>query len=118
MTTPKRWPNWAKEARDLLRESRSKLAKKSYKNGQLYFKMRKYDAALIYLEEIVNGFHDTQWAAPAQFQIAEVYFKQKKYDQAKEEYERFLENFPQDKLAEKARERLEKLNSETGHAEK
>ena len=108
----------ANEAQDLLRESRSKLAKKSYKNGQLYFKMRKYDAALIYLEEVVNGFHDTEWAAPAQFQIAEVYLKQKKYDRAKEEFERFLENFPQDKLAKKAKQRLEKLNSGTGHAEK
>ena len=108
----------AKEAQDLLRESRSKLAKKAYKNGRLYFNMRKYDAALIYLEEVVNGFHDTEWLAPAQFQIAEVYFRQKKYDRAKEEYEKFLENFPQDRLAKKAKQRLEKLNSGTGHAGK
>jgi TolA-binding protein len=65
---------------------------------------------LIYLKDVINGYHDTEWAAPAQFQIAEVYFKQEKYDQAKTEYQKFLEIFPQDKLAKKAKERLEKLN--------
>ncbi len=100
----------AKEAFDLLKECRSKLAKKAYKNGRLYFKRKQYEAALIYLKDVINGYHDTKWVAPAQFQIAEVYFKQKKYDQAKTEYQKFLENFPQDKLAKKAKERLEKLN--------
>jgi len=108
----------AKEAFDLLKECRSKLAKKAYKNGHLYFKRKQYEAALIYLKDVINGYHDTEWVAPAQFQIAEVYFKQKKYDQAKEEYQKFLENFPQDKLAKKAKERLEKLNSKKTHAEK
>jgi len=106
------------EAQELLRESRSKLAKKAYKNGRLYFKMKNYESALIYLKDVVNGYHDTKWAAPAQFQIAEVYFKQNKYDQAKEEYQKFLEDFPQDKLAKKAKERLKKLNSKETHAEK
>jgi outer membrane protein assembly factor BamD len=108
----------AQEALDLLRESRSKLAKKAYKTGTLYLKMKRYDAALIYLRDVVNEYHDTRWTVPAQFQIAEVYFKQKKYDQAKGEYEKFLENFPQDKLAKEAKQRLKKLNSENSHAKK
>jgi len=107
----------AKEAFDLLKECRSKLAKKAYKNGHLYFKRKQYEAALIYLKDVINGYHDTEWAAPSQFQIAEVYFKQKKFDQAKTEYQKFLESFPQDKLAKKAKERLEKLNSKKSHAE-
>ncbi len=108
----------AKEAFGLLNLCRTKLAKKAYKNGWLYFKRKQYEAALIYLKDVINGYHDTEWAVPAQFQIAEVYFKQKKYDQAKTEYQKFLENFPQDKLAKKAKERLEKLNSNKTHAEK
>ncbi|MFQ6032701.1 MAG: outer membrane protein assembly factor BamD [Candidatus Zixiibacteriota bacterium] len=106
------------EAFDLLNRCRSKLAKKAYKNGWLYFKRKQYEAALIYLKDVINGYHDTKWAAPAQFQIAEVYFKQKKYDQAKKEYEKFLQNFPQSKLAKKAKKRLEKLNSKETHPEK
>jgi outer membrane protein assembly factor BamD len=108
----------AKDAQDLLNQCRTKLAKKAYKNGRLYSKRKQYEAALIYLKDVVNGYHDTEWAAPAQFQIGEVYFNQKKFDQAKEEYQKFLENFPQDKLAKKAREKLEELNSKKAHAEK
>ena len=107
-----------KEAQDLLTECRSKLAKKVYESGRLYFKMRQYEAALIYLNDIINEYHDTKWAPPAQFHIAETYFKQKKFDQAKEEYQKFLENFPEDKLAGKAKGRLEKLNSENNQAKR
>lgn len=107
-----------KEAQDLLTECRSRLAKKVYESGRLYFKMRQYEAALIYLKDLINEYHDTKWAAPAQFHIAEAYFKQKKFDQAKEEYQKFLENFPEDKLAGKARARLEKLNSEKTQTKK
>jgi outer membrane protein assembly factor BamD len=108
----------AKEGFDLLKECRSKLAKKAYKNGHLYLKRKQYEAALIYLKDVTNEYHDTEWAAPAQFQIAEVYLEQKKHDQAKEELQKFLDNFPQHELAKKARDRLEKLNSEKTHAEK
>ncbi len=108
----------AKEARDLLRESRARLAQKAYKTGCLYFKMKKYEAALIYLQHVLNEYHDTDWTAPAQFEIAEVYYEQKRYDEAREEYEKFLETFPQDKLAGKVKQRLDKLRSEAGHAEK
>jgi outer membrane protein assembly factor BamD len=108
----------AKEAQDLLRESRSKLAQKAYKTGCLYLKMRKYEAALIYLRYVLNEYHDTEWTASAQFEIAEAYYNQKKYEEAREEYEKFLETFPQDKLAKKAQQRLDKLSSEAGHAEK
>jgi outer membrane protein assembly factor BamD len=110
--------NRTEEAFDLLKECRSKLAKKAYNSGRLYLKMKKYEAALIYLKDVINGYHDTEWAAPAQFQIAEVYFKQNKYDQAKTEYQKFLENFPEGKLAKKAKERLKDLNSKNTHAEK
>jgi outer membrane protein assembly factor BamD len=99
----------AKEAQDLVQEGRSKLAKKAYENGRLYFRMKQYDAALIYLKGVINEYHDTRWAALAQFYIAEAYFKQQKYDQAKEEYQKFLENFPQDKLAGKVKGRLDTL---------
>lgn len=106
------------DAQDLLNRARTKLAKKAYKNGHLYLKMNRYEAALVYLKDVVNEYHDTEWAAPAQFQIAEVYLKQEEYAKAKEEYQKFLENFPEDKLAKKVKGRLEKLNSKSTHAEK
>jgi outer membrane protein assembly factor BamD len=97
------------DAEELLNKCRAKLAKKAYKTGYLYYKMKHYASALIYLRQVLNDYHDTEWAGQAQFQIAEVFYKQKKYDQAKEEYQKFLENFPEDKLAKKAKKRLKEL---------
>lgn len=97
------------EGLQLLNKCRAKLRKKAYKSGYLYYKMRRYDSALIYFRQVINEYHDTEWAKPAQFQIAEGLYKNKKYDEAKEEYQKFLQDFPDDKLAKKAKQRLEKI---------
>jgi len=108
------------EALDLLNQCIAKLAKKAYKSGYLYCKMRHYESALIYLRQVTNDYHDTEWAKPAQFQIAEVLYKEKKYDQAKDEYQKFLQDFPNDELARKVNKRLEKIvkNLASGGEEK
>ena len=99
------------EAGELLVRARGKLAKKTYKNGYLYYRLGHYESALIYLEKVLNDYHDTEWVEDARFQIAEVYYKEKKYDQAKEEYEKFLQDFPDHKLAENAKKRLKKIEN-------
>lgn len=99
------------EAEELLTKARGKLAEKTYKNGYLYYRLGHYESALIYLEKVLNDYHDTEWVEDARFQIAEVHYKEKKYDQAKEEYEKFLQDFPDHKLAEKAKKRLKKIES-------
>ena len=97
------------EALQLLNKCRAKLAFKAYKAAYLYCKMRHYESALIYLRQVTNEYHDTEWAKSAQFQIAEVLYKEKKYDQAKGEYQKFLQDFPNDELAQKVNKRLEKI---------
>ena len=99
------------EAAELLTKARGKLAEKTYKNGYLYYRLGHYESALLYLEKVLNDYHDTDWLPDAQFQIAEVHYKEKKYDQAKEEYQGFLQDFPGHKLAEKAKKRVSKIES-------
>jgi outer membrane protein assembly factor BamD len=105
------------EAEELLNKARGKLAKKTYKNGHLYYRLGRYESALIYLEKVLNDYHDTDWARQAQFQIAEVHYKQKEYEEAKKEYEKFLQDFPDHKLAKKAKKRLKKIESKLGPEE-
>jgi outer membrane protein assembly factor BamD len=100
------------EAQDLINACRAKLAKRAYRAGHLYLKMGHHAAALIYLKQILNEYHDTEWVEPAQFEIAEAFFKQKQFDKAKEEYQKFLRDFPNAKLAGKAKKRLKKLEKE------
>jgi len=97
------------EAEELLNKCLAKLAKKAYQAGHLYYKRGRYDAALIYLEHVLNDYHDTEWAKDAQFTLAEVYYKQGEYGKAREEYQKFVEIFPDDKLTTKAQDRLKKI---------
>lgn len=102
----------ATEAQKLLFEARSKLAQKLYSNGRIYYKLKQYAAAVIYLQEVQDQYSDTKPAAPASFLIAESYREQKKNDLAELEYRKFLEKYPQDKLAGKVKARLSKLDKD------
>jgi len=93
-------------------DARSKLAGKTYKNGELYVKMKNYDAALIYLNEVVDFYGDTPWAAQASFLMGEVYLKQKKLEQAKKSFQDFVEKYPQNKLTDKAKKKIDKMEKE------
>jgi outer membrane protein assembly factor BamD len=105
------------EAAELLTKARGKLAEKTYKNGYLYYRLGHYESALLYLEKVLNDYHDTGWVADARFQIAEIHYKEKKYDQAREEYEGFLQDFPDHKLAKKVKKRVKKIESKLGAKE-
>jgi outer membrane protein assembly factor BamD len=97
------------QAEKKLLEAQSKLAKKTYKSGELYVKMKDYDAALIYLNEVADLYDGTPWAAQAFFLIGEVYLKQKKVDRAKESFQEFIEKYPQHKLTDKAKKRINEI---------
>ena len=97
------------EAQKLLNECRAKLAKKVYRGGYLYYKMRRYDAAVLYFERVRDEYQDTEWSKSAQFYLAEALYKKRKYDQAKEEYQKFIQDYPQDELAKKASKKLDKI---------
>jgi len=101
------------EAQNLLNSCRDKLAKRAYKAGHLYYRMKRYSSALIYFRMVLNEYHDTEWVGRAQFELAEVFYKQKEYDKAKAEYKKFLQDFPGDKLAKKAKKRLDKLEKKS-----
>lgn len=98
------------QALDLVNQCRSKLAKKSYKSGQLYYKMGRYLPAESYFQQVLDEYSDTEWAKPARFYLAESLYKEKKYNQAKTEYESYLQNSPKDESTKKANKRLEKID--------
>jgi outer membrane protein assembly factor BamD len=97
------------DAEELLNQCLTKLAKKAYQAGLLYYKRGRYDAALIYFEHVLDDYGSTVWAKDARFRLAEVYYKQGEFSKAREEYQRFVETFPEDKLAAKAQDRLKKI---------
>lgn len=55
------------EAQEALREVRAKLGHKEFINAQLYYSRKHYDAALVYLNKIIDRYPDTVWAARSRF---------------------------------------------------
>jgi outer membrane protein assembly factor BamD len=106
------------EAQKLLFEARSKVAQKFYKSGRIYYKLKHYEAALLYLQEVLDQYPDTKFSSSANFLVAETYWQQKKYDLAELEYRKFLETYPGDKLTGKVKNRLKKLDKERVQAQK
>lgn len=80
---------------------RDKLAKKAYDSGEIYRKMREYDAAIIYFDQVLEKFYDTAYADDAVAGKAKTYLEMKDFDLAKKEIEKFTEQFPESDLKEK-----------------
>lgn len=97
------------QAKKKLFEARLKLAEKTYKTGELYMKMKDYDAALIYLNEVLDLYGDTDWAAQALFLTGELYSKQGKFVQAKKAFQEFVSKYPQNKLTDKAKKKIKDI---------
>ncbi len=77
--------------RQALLESRSRLARKTYKAGELYFHMKKYPSAVIYFENVMEQFDETAWAVSALKMKGESYFAMHKYEEASQAYQRYLQ---------------------------
>jgi outer membrane protein assembly factor BamD len=97
------------QARDLLLQARTKLAKKDYENARLYLKMNDYESAIIYVEEILDQYGDTKWAVDAQYLLGECYRHQEKWQRALRAYRLMLEMNPSKKLQRQAEARIRQV---------
>ena len=87
---------------------RNKLSYKLLESAVLYVKMEEYDAAINYLEDLLELYFDTEYADPARLMMVETLITTKKLSEA----ETFLENhssrFLDDSVREEAQSLLEK----------
>jgi len=97
------------QAGDLLLRARGKLAKKDYDNARLYIKMNSYEAAVIYIEEILETYGDTEWADDAQYLLGECHRLQKKWRPALTAYRQTLEMSPPKKLRHQTESRIRQI---------
>jgi outer membrane protein assembly factor BamD len=63
----------AQDAARIANEMREKLARKVYESGHYYLRRDFFDSAIIYFEEVVDTYPDTEWAPRALAGIIEAY---------------------------------------------
>lgn len=83
---------------------RDKLAKKKYLSAEVYRKMRRYRAALIYFNEVLDNYYDSSWADDAMLGKIKVYIEDEQYVKARNEIEKFKQQFPDSKLQQDMRD--------------
>ncbi len=102
---------WSTEVHELLQECFDKVAEKDYRIGNLYYKMKDWEAARLYFKELLEAYPMSNWASRAQYEIAESYAKEGKLREAIEQFDIFIQSYSENELSAEAVRRLEFLRS-------
>jgi len=90
-------------------ELREKLAEKQWRNAEIYRKMRKFNASIIYYDIVLSHYYDTEFADDAQFGKALVYIEMEDWINAKSELMRLKEKYQDSILLKEAEEKLSEV---------
>ncbi len=90
-------------------EARSKLARKAYRSGALYYRMHDYEAAIVYFDDVLDNFYDTEFAPMSMLKKGECYAKMKRFEEAGETLTKLLERYPDSPSAKTAKQSLKSL---------
>ena len=101
----------APDAEARIRELTDKLAEKAYNSAKLYQRMERYRAALHYLDEITERYHDTNFAPLSYLTKTEIEISRKRYRSAKETVSKFISLFPNSVLRSQADRLLEEAEN-------
>ncbi len=105
------------EVEKMLNVCRTKLAKKDYKNGELYRKLGDYYAALVYFNSVIDNYYDTKYVLDALFWKGECLYRMHRWQEARQAFETLLARFPKNNYKRKVIERLEKIDSKLQHVQ-
>lgn len=98
----------AVDAEGKIKDLTVRLAKKQYDTAKLYRTMEYYRAALYYYDDVIEKYHDTEYAPLSSIDKVELLMSRKRYTDAAAEAKRFLERYPNSVL----RGRMESLKKD------
>ncbi|HMK39563.1 MAG TPA: outer membrane protein assembly factor BamD, partial [Bacteroidota bacterium] len=84
----------AADAGAKIRELDGKLARKLYEAARQYMVLERYNAALRYFDDVIDQYHDTDWAPLAYLDKVELLIYRKRYADAQTNLNRFLSRYP------------------------
>ena len=84
------------EAEAKIKELNDKLAKKDYETARIYEKLQYYTAAIMYYDDVMEVYHDTQFAPLASYNKINLLVNRERNYDALTEVNKFLEKYPTD----------------------
>ncbi len=106
----------AADADAKIKELDGKLAKKLYDAARQYVILERYTAALRYFDDVIDQYHDTDWAPLAFLDKVEVLISRKKFADAQTNLSRFLSRYPNSVLRGRADALQERVSKELKNA--
>ena len=88
------------KAEDRIHELNIKLAEKDFTIANIYEKLDYYTASMKYYDQVVETYHDTQYAPKALFRKIMLLMDREREDEALTEMKKFMLLFPEDEEAE------------------
>lgn len=103
----------AAQAAVKIQELNARLAKKLYDTAELYMILEYYKSATIYFTDVVEKYHDTEYAEPALFGKIKSLIARKRYSEAKKEIETFFDKYPSSRLQSEIEALYKTVNNHT-----
>lgn len=97
----------ATRAEEIIRDLTNKLAKKSFEIAEQYSKLEWYKSSIFYYDDVIEKYHDTEYAPLSYLGKVEVLVTREKYKEAAQELRMFYDKYPNSVL----RSRADKLKS-------
>ena len=97
---------FAAEARERVDELRNKLAEKAYLNAEFYFDHEDFEAAEIYLADLIATFPQTEWMPAGYALLARTFCAQGLADRSAEVVARLRESYPDSEAARETESQL------------
>ena len=102
----------AVDAATKIRELDGKLAKKVYDAAQQYALLERYKSALQYYDDVIDQYHDSDYAPLAWLDKIQLLIDRKRYPEAQTEMTRFLTRYPNSVLRGRADALQDRLTKE------
>lgn len=90
------------DASTKIQELTNRLAKKDYETAKLYAAMEYTKASLFYYDNVIEKYHDTEYAQLSYLEKTELLMSRKRFRDAKAEIVKFIEKYPNSVLRAKA----------------
>jgi len=102
----------AVQADERIKELNTRLAQKQYETARLYVKMEYYRAALLSYDQVIEKFHDTEYAPLAYLDKVQLLVDRERYEEAFAEVKRFIARYPNSPLIGRGEELKETIDAE------
>ena len=98
------------KAEEFLGILRSRKAQKVYETGRLYLKLKEYESAIIYFNDVIENYYDTKFADESRISMIFFYLLQDKFNEANSFFEDNENKFQQPSSKEEAELLLSNYN--------